>query len=135
MLSRAASSTLRSAAASLRPKTSKSLVQSTSRRNMGGGAHWMETSPVHEMWGEAFGFVCWMWIFHRARQDLPVVMGWRHPWEHEHDDHALPHVHDEKELQTEWDTFLVKATKPGEDDDDDDDDEEEDDEDEEDDEE
>lgn len=62
-------------------------------------------------------------------------MGWRHPWEHEHDDHALPHVHDEKELQTEWDTFLVKATKPGEDDDDDDDDEEEDDEDEEDDEE
>lgn len=92
-------------------------------------SHWMEVSKRHTWWGEAFGFVCWMWIFHRARLDGPVVLGWRHPWEHApgDDDHALPHVHDEDQLQAEWDTFLAKAIKPGEDDDDDDDDEEEDD--------
>ena len=45
----------------------------------------MEVSDVHTKLGEAFGFVCWMWIFHRARNDLPVVLGWRHPWEHAED--------------------------------------------------
>jgi hypothetical protein len=31
----------------------------------------------------------WLWIFHRARQDGPVVLGWRHPWEHAHDPWAI----------------------------------------------
>jgi uncharacterized membrane protein YagU involved in acid resistance len=55
---------------------------------------YLKTSPTHELWGETFGVVCWLWIFYRARQDLPVVLGWRHPWEHDsHDDHH----HDEHE--------------------------------------
>jgi hypothetical protein len=81
-----------------------------------------------------------MWIFHRARNDLPVVLGWRHPWEHAEDpwaSYSLEHGHVEEleELQSEWDTFQVKAENPEEDDDeeeeeedDDDDEEEEDDE-------
>ena len=32
--------------------------------------------------GEAMGCVMWLWVFHRARHDGPVVLGWRHPWEH-----------------------------------------------------
>ena len=48
---------------------------------------YLKTSPTHIFWGEAFGVLCWLWIFYRARQDLPVVLGWRHPWEHDsHDD-------------------------------------------------
>jgi hypothetical protein len=39
--------------------------------------------------GEAIGFFMWLWIFHRARQDGPVVLGWRHPWEHAHDPWAI----------------------------------------------
>ncbi|XLR13723.1 hypothetical protein S83_041661 [Arachis hypogaea] len=27
------------------------------------------------------------WVFYRAKQDGPVVLGWRHPWEG-HDDHG-----------------------------------------------
>ncbi|KAJ0636787.1 hypothetical protein HanOQP8_Chr17g0666071 [Helianthus annuus] len=36
------------------------------------------------------GIVPWrFWILYRAKQDGPVVLGWRHPWEghgHEHGD-------------------------------------------------
>ncbi len=94
----------------------------------------MSVSPVHTRLGEAFGFVCWMWIFHRARNDLPVVLGWRHPWEHAEDpwaSYSLEHGHVEEleELQTEWDKFQIKAENPEEDEeeeeDDEDDDEEE----------
>jgi len=41
------------------------------------------------MAGEIFGFVMWIWIFHRARHDLPVVLGWRHPWDHAADPWAV----------------------------------------------
>jgi len=27
----------------------------------------MQVSEEHTMWGEAFGVVCWLWVFHRAR--------------------------------------------------------------------
>ncbi|KAE9458679.1 hypothetical protein C3L33_09424, partial [Rhododendron williamsianum] len=32
------------------------------------------------------------WVFYRAKQDGPVVLGWRHPWEG-HEDHADDHGH------------------------------------------
>ncbi|KAK3038871.1 hypothetical protein RJ639_028593 [Escallonia herrerae] len=33
------------------------------------------------------------WILYRAKQDGPVVLGWRHPWEG-HDDHSHSHGHE-----------------------------------------
>ncbi len=83
-------------------------------------SHWMEVSEVHTNLGEAFGFVCWMWIFYRARNDLPVVLGWRHPWEHAEDPWAGVEPKDEEieniaEMRAEWDTFQVKAENPEED--------------------
>ena len=54
---------------------------------MGGGDRPpFSTSVWHTNGGIVMGFVCWMWVFHRAKNDLPVVLGWRHPWEHAHDD-------------------------------------------------
>jgi len=92
----------------------------------------MHVSDVHAKAGEFFGFICWIWIFHRARHDLPVVLGYRHPWEHAEDPWAVhENVDNIKELKEDWDTFLEKAIKPGEDDDDEDDEEVEDEEDEE----
>ena len=86
----------------------------------------MEVSDVHTKLGEAFGFVCWMWIFHRARNDLPVVLGWRHPWEHAEDPWAsvTPKDDDIDEidaLRADWELTLQKAMVPGDGDDDDDD--------------
>jgi len=83
--------------------------------------HWMEISDTHTKLGEAFGFVCWMWIFHRARNDLPVVLGWRHPWEHAEDPWAAVSepAHEEVEgLKADWDKFQEKASIPGDGDDD-----------------
>ena len=37
---------------------------------------------IHEGLGEFCGFVCWIWVFYRARQDVPVLLRWRHPWDH-----------------------------------------------------
>jgi hypothetical protein len=86
----------------------------------------MEVSKQHTWWGEAFGTLAWLWIFHRARNDLPVVLGWRHPWDHAEDPWA-PDVHvNTKALSQEWDTFGRDSAIKGEDDDDDDDDEEDD---------
>jgi len=84
----------------------------------------MEVSKVHTRVGEAFGFICWMWVFHRARNDLPVVLGWRHPWEHAPDPWAVSdHIDNEEVVEQDWNEFMTKAIKPGEDDDDDDEDE------------
>ena len=95
----------------------------------------MEVSDVHTKAGEAFGFVCWIWVFHRARCDGPVVMGWRHPWEHAEDPWVAAGEAEisgsVEEMKADWDAFAQKAIKPGEDDDDDDDDEDDDDDDEE----
>jgi hypothetical protein len=84
-------------------------------------SHWMEVSEVHTKLGEAFGFVCWMWIFHRARNDLPVVLGWRHPWEHAEDPWAdnVPKEDDIEgivEMRADWEKFNIRASNPEEDD-------------------
>jgi hypothetical protein len=77
------------------------------------------------MWGEAFGTVCWLWIFHRARHDLPVVLGFRHPWEHAEDPFS-PHTHHHGEQpkpesrSDAWDKFTSKAMIQKEVDDDED---------------
>ncbi|KAG6523977.1 hypothetical protein ZIOFF_013866 [Zingiber officinale] len=39
----------------------------------------------------------WFWILYRAKQDGPVVLGWRHPWEG-HGDHSHDHVPEDKVL-------------------------------------
>ena len=50
----------------------------------------MHESAIHKNMGELFGFVCWFWIFYRAKEDGAVVLGLRHPWEHgHHDDHEV----------------------------------------------
>ena len=84
-------------------------------------------------WGEAFGVVAWLWIFSRAREDLPWILGFRHPWDHvedpfaPHDDHHGHAAESPEETTASWDKFTMKAIKPGEDDDDDDEDEDDDD--------
>jgi hypothetical protein len=85
----------------------------------------MDVSETHTQLGEVFGFICWMWIFHRARNDLPVVLGWRHPWEHAEDPWESVALADEDvdgidALRADWDKFQEKATNPEDDDDDDD---------------
>lgn len=65
------------------------------------------------MWGEAFGCVAWLWIFHRARQDLPVVLGWRHPWDHAEDPFAVAgetlHAEDLPDLEADWEKFNMRV--------------------------
>jgi hypothetical protein len=74
-------------------------------------SHFMQVSEQHTWWGEAFGTVCWVWIFHRARLDGPVVLGFRHPWEHAEDPFAPHAVHAETEsvMEDTWDSFTSKA--------------------------
>ncbi|EEC50226.1 predicted protein [Phaeodactylum tricornutum CCAP 1055/1] len=89
------------------------------------GSHYLKISKTHTMWGEAFGTVCWLWIFHRARHDLPVVLGFRHPWEHAEDPFS-PHTHHHGEQpkpesrSDAWDKFTSKAMIQKEVDDDED---------------
>ncbi|CAM8945606.1 unnamed protein product [Rhodiola kirilowii] len=35
----------------------------------------------HTITGKGMCAMMWFWIFYRAKQDGPVVLGWRHPWE------------------------------------------------------
>jgi hypothetical protein len=86
---------------------------------------YLQVSEKHKNWGEFFGVVIWLWVFYRARQDLPVVLGYRHPWEHgddHHGDHEEHHAStpDPHTIEEKWDKFSVKAMKLSEDDDDDD---------------
>mmetsp|Transcript_42415 Transcript_42415/g.77500 ORF Transcript_42415/g.77500 Transcript_42415/m.77500 type:complete len:155 (-) Transcript_42415:153-617(-) len=116
------SSSSAAAAAAGRATTNATSNSMGARRKMGGGAHWMEVSPVHTYAGEICGFFAWIWIFHRAKEDLGVVLGFRHPWEHAPDPWAIvDHVEDLEVLENDWDDFVAKAVRPGEDDDDDDD--------------
>ncbi|KAL6216330.1 hypothetical protein ACLB2K_009553 [Fragaria x ananassa] len=46
----------------------------------------------HTVTGKGLCAVMWFWVLYRAKQDGPVVLGWRHPWEG-HDDHG--HGHDD----------------------------------------
>ena len=45
----------------------------------------------HTITGKGLCAVMWFWVFYRAKQDGPVVLGWRHPWEGHHDDHGKGH--------------------------------------------
>ena len=86
-------------------------------------------SEIHQQWGEAFGVVAWLWVFHRARHDLPVMYGFRHPWEHAPDPFAPDHHHghghassSHSDAQEQLEKFMAKATVQAEVDDDDEDD-------------
>jgi hypothetical protein len=91
---------------------------------------YLQVNETHTNWGEFFGVVLWLWVFYRARQDLPVVLGYRHPWEHGDDHHGDHEEHhhskpDKHTIEEKWDKFSVKAMKLSEDDDDDEDEEDE----------
>lgn len=82
----------------------------------------MHVSEIHARWGEAFGVVAWLWVFHRARQDLPVMYGFRHPWEHAedpfnpHPDHGH-HGSKASDGTAEYEKFSAKAMRMNDDDD------------------
>ncbi|GAK66164.1 NADH dehydrogenase [ubiquinone] 1 beta subcomplex subunit 2-like isoform 2 [Moesziomyces antarcticus] len=46
-------------------------------------------------WGaKLLGATMWFWIFYRAKQDGPVLLGLKHPWDghdHHHGDHDDSH--------------------------------------------
>ncbi|XP_012465053.1 NADH dehydrogenase [ubiquinone] 1 beta subcomplex subunit 2 [Gossypium raimondii] len=44
----------------------------------------------HVVTGKGLCAVMWFWVLYRAKQDGPVVLGWRHPWEG-HDGHSHGH--------------------------------------------
>ena len=70
------------------------------------------------MAGEICGFFTWLWVFYRAKHDLPVVLGLRHPWEHGEDPWAIhDHVDNLEGLEKDWEEFADKSSRPGEDDD------------------
>ena len=102
------------------------------KRSMGGGDRPpLTTNAWHTNGGIAMGFVCWMWVFYRAKHDLPVVLGLRHPWEHEHDDELHDDQAEDKHfeyLHATWDKHAADTLKVRDDDDDDDDEEDDDDE-------
>ncbi|GKY99738.1 hypothetical protein MPSEU_000927800 [Mayamaea pseudoterrestris] len=106
-------------------------AQNGARRGMAGG-HYMTVSENHRIAGEVFGTVCWLWVFHRASHDLPVVLGWRHPWEHAPgDDHGHEHhghvvaASAPAQIAAGWEKAVAKMTNFNDDDDDDDDEEDE----------
>jgi len=88
----------------------------------------MEGSPqIMHTASEVFGVIAWLWIFSRAREDLPWLLGFRHPWEHAEDPFAPSHHDDshgksqsKEEMTESWDKFTMKSVKSGEDDDDED---------------
>ncbi|CAO2814114.1 unnamed protein product [Amaranthus hypochondriacus] len=41
----------------------------------------------HSVTGKGMCALMWFWVLYRAKQDGPVVLGWRHPWDG-HDDHG-----------------------------------------------
>ncbi|RRT42847.1 hypothetical protein BHE74_00023097 [Ensete ventricosum] len=53
---------------------------------------------VHSKCTLAYFFsICRFWILYRAKQDGPVVLGWRHPWEG-HGNHSHGHGHEHEVL-------------------------------------
>ncbi|KAF1811911.1 hypothetical protein P152DRAFT_381094, partial [Eremomyces bilateralis CBS 781.70] len=38
--------------------------------------------PFYRYTAIGLGASMWFFIFYRAKQDLPVLLHWRHPWEH-----------------------------------------------------
>ncbi|KZO90738.1 hypothetical protein CALVIDRAFT_568801 [Calocera viscosa TUFC12733] len=50
------------------------------------GFHPHPPSRFHVYLAKALGASMWFFVFYRARQDGPRVLGWRHPWEGHHAD-------------------------------------------------
>lgn len=69
----------------------------------------------------------WLWIFHRARNDLPVVLGMRHPWEHAHDSFDISGEADDDDQYdfANAPVLIMDEEEPEEEEDDDDDEDEE----------
>ncbi|URD85529.1 Disease resistance protein [Musa troglodytarum] len=70
--------------------------------SMGGGGGHGETykgftihhpKRWHVVTGKGLCAIMWFWVLYRAKQDGPVVLGWRHPWEG-HGDHSHDHGHE-----------------------------------------
>ncbi|KAK4164860.1 hypothetical protein QBC43DRAFT_288400 [Cladorrhinum sp. PSN259] len=53
---------------------------------MAGGARQpLGNPPVPRLYRAAatgLGAAMWFWIFYRAKKDGPVLLGWKHPWDH-----------------------------------------------------
>ncbi|KAA8491295.1 NADH dehydrogenase ubiquinone 1 beta subcomplex subunit 2 [Porphyridium purpureum] len=45
------------------------------------GADMAQPSRRLVLLGRALGTLGWFWIFYRVKEDFPVVLGWRHPWD------------------------------------------------------
>eukprot|EP00535_Pseudo-nitzschia_heimii_P006747 CAMPEP_0197182124 /NCGR_PEP_ID=MMETSP1423-20130617/6190_1 /TAXON_ID=476441 /ORGANISM="Pseudo-nitzschia heimii, Strain UNC1101" /LENGTH=99 /DNA_ID=CAMNT_0042632499 /DNA_START=231 /DNA_END=530 /DNA_ORIENTATION=+ len=87
LFSRSTNGILRSSQAGKRVWRTAQQQQPTNRfqqqkRTMGGGGSWMTVNPLGERLGEAFGTVCWLWVFWRFKQDGRVLLGYEHPWDH-----------------------------------------------------
>ena len=59
-----------------------------------------QVSRFDVLLARGIGATMWLFIFYRAREDLPHMLGLSHPWEHdghdaERDDHAAPTAHRE----------------------------------------
>ncbi|KAG6293639.1 hypothetical protein E4U45_006588 [Claviceps purpurea] len=39
-------------------------------------------APIYRLTATALGASMWFWIMYRAKKDGPVLMGWKHPWDH-----------------------------------------------------
>lgn len=37
---------------------------------------------VHRFVGTALGAGMWFFLMYRAKKDGPVLLGWKHPWDH-----------------------------------------------------
>lgn len=38
----------------------------------------------HRLLAKGLGATMWFWVFYRLREDGPVLLGWRKPWEGHH---------------------------------------------------
>jgi len=84
----------------------------------------MEESHYHKLGGEVFGCIMWLWVFHRFRNDGPVLLGLQHPWEHGHDAFDISaEVEDDDQYDfANGPVLIMDEEEPDEDDDEDDDD-------------
>ncbi|KAL7943018.1 hypothetical protein V8C42DRAFT_347487 [Trichoderma barbatum] len=39
-------------------------------------------APIYRVTATALGAGMWFWLMYRAKKDGPVLMGWKHPWDH-----------------------------------------------------
>ncbi|KAG9258326.1 uncharacterized protein F5Z01DRAFT_670050 [Emericellopsis atlantica] len=37
---------------------------------------------IYRYTATALGAGMWFWLMYRAKKDGPVLMGWKHPWDH-----------------------------------------------------